>query len=215
MSIAYDNGTGVSPGGTAATTTVSHTGTGSNLIWFAGCYIGNSELVTGVTCDGSAMTFLCKINIGGDDTELYYITGISAGTKNIVYTKNGTGSGWECIILTYTGVAQSTSIDTSLGQKSGSSNPQTLNLTSTTDNCWMMMMSRGTQSYQTTSTGTHRVDSADTSFVSLDSGGVIHPAGSSSLAVTQSPAGFAYQVGCMFKPGGAAPSANGNFFLVI
>lgn len=198
MAIAFDNVTGLDSSG--STGTINHTATGSNLILFCSVFIQNNETISGITCAGSNMTFIDRITNGGDRTELWYIVGISAGSNSVVASFSST-FGWEMRVITYTGAAQSGQPDAHLGQLSGASNPNNFTLTSVADNCWQMMICRCNSSAPTGSVGTNRgAGGAGTGDIFVDTNGVIHPAGSSTISVNQSPAGTAYQVGCTFAP---------------
>lgn len=130
MAITYDTG-GTAYGASISTQTVTYTvGSGSNGIGMA--TVTTSGTITGVTWGGNAMTQVTSIGASSQMHYMYYITGIVAGSVNVIATASGTAT----IGMTansFYGVAQSSPIDI-FGSATGGGGVTTVSVTTTIDN---------------------------------------------------------------------------------
>ena len=107
MAIAYDNATASGDASGSTTLTFSHTCTGSNLYLIVHIYSQSGAGATGVTYNGTAMTRLSAAN---DIDEIWGLVNPATGANNVVASRaSGTGS-FLGGAISYTGVAQSSSI---------------------------------------------------------------------------------------------------------
>ena len=166
----------------ATSLSYSHTCTGSNLILFVGINLFNpgSDLVTGVTYGGVALTQLTKQNAQGSEVYLYYLIAPTTGANNIVISTSSSVD-IRSISASYTGVIQITSIDNSTVNNANASTITT-SLTTINNNCWMIsFIADSTARIPSAGTGvTSRNTNADVSNLG-DSNGNITPAGSYSM----------------------------------
>ena len=89
MAIAIDASSLTQSAGFTNSVTVSHTCTGTDLILLVGIHC-RTDVVTGVTYNGTAMTFLGKnINSGVVGVQWYYLVGPSTGANNVVVSFSG------------------------------------------------------------------------------------------------------------------------------
>lgn len=155
MAIAFDaesnSGTTGWPAAGTSTLTWSHTCTGSNriLIVGVGLYAQDNIVTTtsGVTYNGVAMTLINSISGTADalkqDTSLWYLINPATGANNIVATSSRAiqyhwGGG-----TSYTGVTQSSPIDSSATGQSGATGSTaatslTVSTIVLTNNCWLV-----------------------------------------------------------------------------
>ena len=182
MSIALDttsHGTG-----TGGTGTLSHTmGSVSNGFLFVivnmSTYTSNTSdpEVASITYNGVGMTLLKHIEYAfqGAVSDIYGMYNPPSGAHNIVVTTND-GYGFNIIGVSYSGVAQTTTMDKTGGGTDYSATSITTTLTTVADNCWTiaaatLATTAGSGSTQRGAAGCY------------DSNGVIHPAGSYSMTV--------------------------------
>lgn len=145
MPIAYDNATAQSElQGT--TLTYSHTtGAGSNRALIVYAYTNNnSDIVTGVTYGGVAMTLIDKvINIASAGCiYAYFLANPASGTNNVVCSQSNSSNYMSAVAISYTGVKQTDNPEVYTDVNTTSSG-STLSLTTTTADCWLLLMQRG------------------------------------------------------------------------
>lgn len=188
MAIAYDSS--ANAGNTSTASLVySHTCTGSDLVLVVFVKVFNtSDLVTGVTYNGVSMT---KI-LSGQDADnrwsyTYTLAGPATGTNNVtVSLSSATFVG--STSQSYTGCSQ-TGIPDASASLNTSSTTVTTTLTTIADNCWLVGSYNGGRVYTAGSGTTVRQSNTSADFLnSFDSNGAKTPAGSYSLAGTQSSA---------------------------
>jgi len=185
MAIAFDAQSTTSQTGT--TTTDAHTCTGSNLILFAGVQGGTTDIVTGVTYSGVAMTQIAKVQLPSADNRwlyLYYLVNPATGANNIVATSSGSQTVRVCG-ASYTGVKQTGQPDASTtATQTAGATTWSMSVTSVADNCWSLaFMRQGDGTVGAGSATTMRTVGSNFSAM-FDSNAVIHPAGSSTLNFT-------------------------------
>lgn len=203
MAIAFDSATNASFGGSAGTSkTFSHTCSGSDRYLFVNTHT-DSNVVTGVTYNGVAMTLL-----QGQATDYYNtVWGLVApatGTNNVVISCSSSVN----IIpnaVSYTGVAQSTPTIKNTFSTTGSTLTGTL--TTTVDNSWLMMFVRYTLAGTCTPSAgsTERVEDSVYGFYTYDSGPNT-PAGSSTVGMNDPSGGTKYGIAVAFAP--TAPTSS-------
>ncbi len=185
--IAYDASsiTGLTSGVT--TCTLSHTvGAGSDRILFASVLVTTSDLIDTATYDSVPMTLVGKVqNEASLWNYLWYLVAPNTGTHNVVFSNNAaaTLTATMCAASSYTGVDQTSPIDTST-TNTGSGSPitsLTTTLTTTTANSWAILWSRNNAGAQSAGTGsTQRVEDDSLSVALYDSNGALS-AGSNSM----------------------------------
>lgn len=190
MAIAFDLESQVTTG-SATSHTLSHTITGSNPILHVGVFVsGGGDFVTGVTWDGSSMTFLQKVISGPGSTGSIYVYELAnpaTGTKNVVVSLS---SAKVCRIhaISHTDTNASGQPDTSSAVASVSSGTSITGSTTTlADNCWTIMFARNDSGTYSAGAGTTLRGSA-TSSNFFDSNSAKTPAGSVSLIAASSTA---------------------------
>lgn len=221
MAIAFDASSGgSSTNGTDTSLTVSHTVTGSNAILVVqmGTIVNSpgSEVLTGITYGGTALTQIAKVQSGTlvsplfQDcwTYLYYLANAPAGTANIVASFTAGGSN-TLSAESLTGTATTSPIDASNTGSTTDGSTLTVSVTTVTDNCWTVGGYAGFQALSSSS-GMSLRDQQPASHRSGigDSNGVIHPAGSTSMSVTESGNGYPGLVVAAVKPFVAPPNSN-------
>jgi len=138
MAIALDVATGGGNNGGGTSHTFSHTCTGSNLILFVSIGTNSSsDLITGVTYNGVAMTLVDKQQ--GTSTNyayLYYLINPTTGAHNVVISASSSTTIYSDSV-SYTGVRQSAQPDSkNKGTETGAT--FTLSTTVVSSNCWLV-----------------------------------------------------------------------------
>lgn len=188
MAIAFDAAT--DGGLTLADTSLtwSHTSAGNLLV--VGVFGDNvaddatGNHITGVTYNGVAMT---EVNRAADSSDRwcyqFYLLGPAAGAHNVVISASTTIA-MAGMSVSYSGVKQSGQPDASTTNTSAGATTITTNLTTVADNSWTVLAAKVANSQPSASTGsTQRLSNSD-GLGMYDSGAAIHPAGSTSMAVT-------------------------------
>lgn len=215
MAIAFDAITNASFGGSATTSkTFSHTCTGSDRLLFVNVHT-DSNVVTGVTYAGVAMT-----KIYGQATDYYNtvwaLVAPATGANNVVISCSSSVN----IIpmaVSYTGCDQN--LPTVFATGTDASSPQTVNATTLSDNSWLMGFQRRTvaSGFSVGSGTTLRANDSTYAFATVDSGGALTPVGSYGLTVNYS--GTSYLGVVAFAPAVASSSliktANGNAIATV
>lgn len=179
MAIALDSApTGITDVALTNTITRSHTCTGSNLILFAAFEaFTQSDVMTGATYNGVAMTRINYIGItggGAQSSYLYYILNPATGANNIVGSASSVTL-FRAYGASYTGVQQSGQPD---GQNTatGTATSASLSITTTADNCWMVLLNTNDTGEPTAGTNsTRRTSTGGSGFGFFDSNGAITP----------------------------------------
>lgn len=209
MAIAFDSITNGGYSGSASTSkTFAHTCTGSQRFLFVST-LTDTNVVTGMTYGGVAMTLLVS-QATDYHTTIYGLINPASGVNNVVISCSGSTN----IIpqaISYTGVDQTT-LPTVTNTGTDASSPQTLSLTTTVNNSWIMGYQRRTVGAGASAgTGTIvRLNDAVYALATYDSNGPLTPAGSYGLTVNYT--GTSYLAIVAFAPY-VAPTTNGNFFL--
>lgn len=142
MAIAFDASTAM-----ANTASFSHTCTGSDRLLVVSIRTqisGGTDCVTGVTYNGTSMT---RINTIRSETNnergyLYQLVAPATGSNTVTITTTG-GPNVVSGALSYTGVAQSSPIDTSGSLSQGSGTSISVSVTTTVDNDWLVGYGNG------------------------------------------------------------------------
>lgn len=177
MAIAFDAASGgnVNP---STSLTVSHTCTGADRVLFVAVVGDRTDIVTGVTYAGTAMSLVDKIHPLGDETSrwlyLYALTAPSTGANNIVASASSSCY-LEINAASYTGVSQSGQPD-AYASASGQSN----SVTTTADNSWVVGAQVDVAGAITAGSGTTLRNTVLVAAIG-DSGSAVTPAGSKTL----------------------------------
>lgn len=189
MAIAFDiasDGGLVNPG---TSLTWSHTCTGSDLILFAGCFgQTGSDVITGITYNGVAMTLVDKILEGGASgryTYLFYLLNPATGAHDVVISASGS-TAISGLAASYTGVKQSGQPDASAKNSAAGlagNTDYTTSVTTIADNCWTVLFAKNNSGAPTASAGSTEREDNGNGIGIYDSNGVITPAGARSMLV--------------------------------
>lgn len=177
---------------------------------------GVNSVTSGVTCNGVAMTKIDQATVStSQNTSLWALYGAASGNIVITRTTNFSDAIYASATY-YTGVGSSTAI-TSL-PKTKATQPgtsYTATVTTTVDNCWLVLGTYCNPSSPSAGSGTTRRTDNVISFI-FDSNGPITPAGSASLNVTGANASANGYVMVALEPaGGGAPTANSAFLMYM
>lgn len=216
MAIAYDNATQGSAA-TATSITFAHTCTGANLVLYVGS-IGSttSDLQTGVTYNGVAMTAIDKLqHTGGRWDYSWVLIAPAAGAHNVVVSASGSDY-INASAASYTGARQSSQPPHKTKDSNGSASTLTGTIDTSsapsTDNCWVLMF--GQREGGAVGVGAGSTLRAGNTPGVIDGNGAKTPAGSVSLIVTTDGAGNK-SIGYQMFSIAPAPIINSNFFALM
>lgn len=176
-------------GGTQNTTnTVSHTVSGSNtlLLTFFTIYNSTTDVVTGVTYAGTAMT---RVNyapypgISPRQMYCYALVSPTSGANNLVISTSAANY-CSAGIITYAGCKQVQPEATTYGATANNSSPMTLSVTTLTDNDWVVGAFHGEGTAISASTGStfvFHIEGTNCDYAEYSSNAKT-PAGSASMA---------------------------------
>lgn len=182
--IAYDNATKRTwtAGGTV---TFSHTTTGSDLVLIVTIFHFDST-VSGVTYNGTALTELVdQVNnsASANYTAVYYLVNPDTGSNNVSITMSNSNN-IEAVAATYTGVDTASFPDAWVSSAGNNSSSFSLGVTTTVDDCWLVVGERETDVGITKDSGTTRVTYATVGTFGWDSDGSVGTAGSKTYSTT-------------------------------
>lgn len=211
MAIAFDAASGANYSASGTTNTFSHTCTGSDRILFVvAAHHSTSPVssVTGITYASVAMTFLRTYQSGNAEFDLYYLVAPSTGANNVVITMDISDASVG-IASSYTGVSQTSPIDVSGDGGPTTTTAYSQSVTTTTDNCWSIMVG-GAYSGLAITAGANTVvrtqpEVSLTGTFLADTGSAQTPAGTDTIAVTSSSQSFT-TIMAAFKPVAAGPT---------
>jgi hypothetical protein len=174
MAVAYSTKTsisqiesGLNDGPITDTTAITENGSNVFLVVSVTLWPGwgnnisdDTPFVSGVTCDGNALSLLMTITRGGSEMNIYYRAGAIGTNKNVVVTyedSDNSGLGFTSVtnIVTYTGVAQGSPIVESTSVTGLSRNPDGTLTSDAADNCIVdcTVIAKGGTSYTLTEDG--------------------------------------------------------------
>lgn len=169
--------------------TLAHTCTGSNLRLWAYAYVGNNSAIT-CAYNGTSMTagpfFAMTGGAAGQYIRSWYLDNPTTGTHNIAWTTTANMYGFGA---SYTGVAQTGTLDSNNTGGTSSATSLTVSTTTVADNCWLTGFAY-TSSAETAGANTTIRGSTVSQLYIIDSNSAQTPAGSKSMNVTWSPSGF-------------------------
>lgn len=182
MAIAFDAATGSSTTGTSLT--YSHTCSGSNRALIVHYVTDTSnDLVTGVTYNGVAMSFIGRVQSPSSRwTGIYYLAAPATGANNVVISASGSAY-LEASSASYTGVKQTGNPEANASNTGASVTSLSGTVTTITDNAWLVMGGHAAAGSQAAGTGTTRRHIGTVSAF-FDSNGAKSPTGSYSLQQT-------------------------------
>lgn len=201
MGIAFDAASVIQQN-SGSSLTWAHTCTGSDRLLVVGIKINSaSDLVTGVTYNGVAMTRVALVVDASSETVyLYVLHAPAAGANSVVVSTSGSIAK-DARSASYTGAKQTSTVDNST-TATATATAITTTLTPTADNCWTIAMFRNVAYNDATAgsgTTLRGIDGAQSSILG-DSNGPIHPAASTSLSATWSTSVNAGAVMASFAP---------------
>lgn len=206
MAIAYDNSTNRAQVNSSSLT-YSHTvGVGDDRILFVSVLSYLTDNITGVTYGGTSMTQVGKVRSGssGRWIYLYMLVAPATGANNVVISASGT-TYISSQASSYTGASQTSQPNVSTTNSNASTNSLTTSVTTTEDNCWLVMAGVGYGDELKAGTGTTERQGDVSGSSIFDSNGAKSPAGSYSL-VAESNNNSNIQIGVVlagFYPSGA------------
>lgn len=136
MAIARDTSKMFSSGASSSLTT-SYTCSGTNRLLMVYAFRENSETVTGITYNGTAMTLATSKAQGTSTAYAYYLINPATGANNIVVSFSGASSNCIAGAISYTGVKQSAQPDAINSSSSASATSLTTSVTTVADNAWI------------------------------------------------------------------------------
>lgn len=223
MAIAFDATSKAEYAGGQTSQTVSHTCSGANRLLLVAVLSNsaNTDNISGVTYNGSAMTRLTNIspNSGtGFFWALYYMIAPPTGAHDIVATCSAS-AGMITMGASYTGVKQTDFPNAQVTSVQDNRTTFTQALTSVADNCWFFSAVCQNVYWFMPSTGVTERNSQSTKYrVIGDSNGPKTPAGSYSMSYTIDAGDPDYDTGWImiaFEPAPAEVANTTNFFQLI
>ncbi len=222
MAIAFDAASsGYITNVSSSSMTVSHTCSGSDriLVVAVACYAASGgDVVSGITYNGTAMTFVAKEKGNGTNTNtysyLYYLVAPATGANNIVVSFSSNITYAWLAASSYTGAAQTGQPDASDSATSGATTSTTVTdtITSVADNCWAVMggFNNNATTWTAGANTTIRAQSGGSANRQMicDNNAAKTPAGSITLTATCSSSQPWATVIITIAPAGAAPSGN-------
>lgn len=168
----------------ATSQTFSHTTTGPNRILFVGLFGATTDILTGITYNAIAMSFVGKVQVSTDRwVYLYVLVNPAAGAHNVVISFSG-ATAIKSFAVSYTGARQGNQPDASTTNSATGATSITTTVTSVINSCWTFLVAKGLSgSNPAAGAGTFLLGTGNDLSV-FDSGGVITPAGSTSLIAT-------------------------------
>jgi hypothetical protein len=207
MAIAFD-AAATGKAAAASSLTYAHTCTGSNLVLFVACALSGNPAggtITGVTYNGVAMTSIASPIVIQSNvrTYLFYLIAPSTGANNIVISASQSGTIYGAS-SSYSGAKQTGVPDSS--STTGPVTTATITGTTTTvaDNCWTVMCGFGNSAVGASTGSTSRGIATDGTQGIFDSNGLITPAGSHSMTVTNGSSDNGAVIIASFAPAVAA-----------
>lgn len=155
LAIAYDSdAAGAATNGTTSQT-VSLTVPGGSTALLSAVVADSSDVITGVTWNGSALTLIQKSNVVGGDRWIYqhHIGSPASGTHNLIASASGSVYIGVCG-SSYTGSV--TTIPTVFAISTTDTSPQTISVTVGVANSWLIGAGRSQAADVTAGTGTTR-----------------------------------------------------------
>lgn len=139
MALAFD---AVGAGGSALpgnSITYSHTCTGTNLILIVAITSNNTDVITGVTYNGDALTLGKKSTDTGPVKYFYYKLGPATGAHDVVVSASAADQFLRATSVSYTGVQQSGQPDAT-DESRDTATSTTTSLTQVVNNAWQVGM---------------------------------------------------------------------------
>lgn len=189
MDIAFDAISSVAAA-VATSLTYAHTTTGSDPILFAmgRDKVAAASVVTGITYNSVSLTNVNGVQIPSSRFMwIYYMVAPATGAHNVVVSASESVS-LRSYAATYSGAKQSSQPDgnnTTTGTNPNLTISNTI--TTTADNCWMIMYlndDQGAITYSTSTGDTIRLNNDGGGMCFMDTGGPITPAGSNTMTLT-------------------------------
>lgn len=216
--IAFNSSPNQASCGSGTSCTISYTvGSGTNRLLLATAgvnYTNPADEISGCTYNGIAMNKIVGVVVAERWVDGFWLLNPASGSHNLVcsFTFSEPFSAIEA--ADYTGVAQSGQPDNST-TNSGVSTALTTSLTTVADNCWTFFFGAKDYDGNTWLAGSGSTlrgyENTYSSFALFDSNGPVHPAGSKSMTITETPSSSITFGGVMasFKPAVASTFISG------
>ncbi len=185
MGIALDTTT-LSSSVTTATLTFSHNVSGSNkILWVGGYAGGGTDVITGITYNGVAMTRAIGVSQGANGfVYLYYLAAPASGANNVIVSQSGATT-IQAVACSYIGAKQTGIPGSSATAVEQVGSNATVNTTTVADNSWLVGVCWTNRTNSNGADTTIR-GGVTSQFSMFDSNNAKTPAGSHSLNVTMS-----------------------------
>ena len=179
---ATTNGTST---GASSLTFTSPTVSGTLTLGVVGVLVQTDLTITGVTWNGTAMTFISRSTNGANSerVELWHIVNPSAGATNVVISRTGSSNALIGIASFYNSTRQTAQPDSSTSntQTTGTYSPTT---TTVADRSTIIMMSRGISGSTFTAGASTTIRSQPSTGQALSERANVTPAGSTAINLT-------------------------------
>ena len=191
MAISYTNSFGGYVGSTPSSYTYSFTTSGTNRGLVVGVGLqktgGVTDVLTGITYGGTAMTYIDKYQVSSVGYDyFYYLANPATGANNVVISLSSAVTYIFSCCASYAGVSQTGMLDNSSRDQTASGSSLTTSVTSVADNCWNVLYVFAARSDITAGTGsTNRATDANASNI-MDSNSAKTPEGSYSMSASWS-----------------------------
>jgi len=137
MAIVFDAAS-TGTAGIASSLTFAHTtGSGNKRFLVVGVAYQDTTSVSSITYNGTSLTFVNRASQSSTTSELWYLANPSSGANNVVITMSGTTAYPTGSAITFTGVAQTSLVDSS-NTATGNDTAPTVTTTTTRDNSWVV-----------------------------------------------------------------------------
>lgn len=182
--------------------TVSHTCSGTDRLLFVDVVgDGTSDFISGVTYNGVSMTLITKGQGSGRWLYSFYLIAPASGTHDIIASASSS-----CYIeinaSSYNNAAQVAPEASSAASFSAGVSSKSQSVTTLTDRAWVVLFGLNQSGTPAGGSGTTLRNGALVGSI-LDSGGVVTPAASKTLTVTQASNGEMGAIAVAFAPVGA------------
>lgn len=216
--IAFDASGGIAKTDSSTSITFGHTCSGENRILIV--FSGAGSTFSGVTYNGTAMTQLAG------SSQTWYLINPDTGSHNVVCTVPG-GQTASVVSASYTGVDQSSPIDSSHSDNFNRSSPWTINTTVVANNCWLISAANAVpdSGEHITSLSSNRTDRQTegvgvtiqngAGIISDSNGTVSTGSQGTTFSATTSHRGISFNASMSLSLLPAASTVNGNFLAIL
>lgn len=213
MAIAFDTADAIMNDFTGLTATQAHTSSGSDIVVLS-YVLDNSNLVTGATYNGVAMTQLGVVTPSGViKLRAFGLANAPAGSHNVVVTSSSSNT-VRLGSVSYNGCSSTQPDAVTTNGPTSAASPFTTTLTTVAANCWTVLFADGVNAITAGTGSTFRLNDSGTDgrFTALyDSNGALST-GSHSMSVTHT--GTSVNTAIMLSLAPFVASANNSGFFM-